>query len=643
MNETTNPDINRFAQLIIENAGDVMWYLDLATTKFMFVSPSVFKLTGYVPEEILQKSLQEVLTQESYHMFITELPKRVDSFESGDHSVRLQTHEIDLICKNGAIVPTEVITTLIPDDHGKVTGIFGVSRDITEHKLASEVQEQFRLAFVTNPDAITITDTENGTFIKVNDGFCQLTGYQVDEVIGKSSRELQLWYNAKERNHFVEELGKKGVVKNMQVKMRNKDGSINTVLFSGTTIVLNGKKHMLAIARGIEDLVRTKEELVKAKEKAQESDRLKTVFLQNMSHEIRTPMNAIIGFANLMPEYFEDKEKLLEFTQIINQRGSDLLEIINEILEFSKIEAGQLPVHLEPCNLSDIFEEIKDFFSNYCKKINKEYIDFVVNPCWRPKLFIITDRVKLKQIFINLIYNAFKFTQEGRIEMGCNLNKEGLIQFYVSDTGPGIPEDKQAVIFERFMQVDGTSYRQGFGLGLAIVKGLVELLGGTISLESKVNEGSKFLFSIQYAAASRENETPEVFDGEDLPDFSSLTVLVVEDDEYSVKYINEILKRKVIHLHYVNTGKKAVDFALSNHVDIILMDIRLPEMQGYEAARIIKEKKPEIKIIAQTAYASTEDQLKALDSGCDDYISKPINQKLLFAKICNILREKEKN
>ncbi len=787
MDETMKLDISRYAQLIIENAGDVIWVFDLATAKFKFASPSVYKLRGYTPDEALQQTLQEALTPESYQMVAAALPKRLASFESGDNSVRIQIHEVDQTCKDGSIVPTEIVSTLFQDDQGKVIEIFGVTRDISERKnfirklqektddyillneridlatkaanigiwdcdvihdhliwddgmyklygiqkedfagtydawlarvhpddrershkeaqmalsgekeydtvfriiqpdgsvhfikayaqvirssegkptrvigvnyditeqklteealrktkvTVSEMQEQFRLAFVTNPDSITISNLKDGRFVMVNEGFCQLTGYRLNEVIGKTSYELNIWHNTAERDRLVKKLQQDAMVKNMEVKICFKDGSLHTVLVSASVISLNGEKHLLLIARDIEEIVKTKDELLKAKEKAQKSDRLKTVFLQNMSHEIRTPMNAIMGFANLIPSYFNEKEKLIEFTQIISQRSADLLDIINDILDLSKIETGQLPVRLEPCNLNDMLTELNEFFINHRKKINKESIDIIINPICDPiQSDIITDKVKLKQIFINLIYNAFKFTEKGKIEVGCNIYDKQNMTFYVSDTGIGVPPDKQAIIFERFMQVDGTVNQQGgSGLGLAIVKGLVELLGGTIRVESLRGRGSKFIFSIQYVATKARMNKADLSAEENLSEFSSGNILVVEDDEYSRLYIEEILLGSGLSLHHVSTGKKAVEFVMSNPVDIILMDIRLPEMEGYEATRLIKEKNPQVKIIAQTAYASSNDRQKALDAGCDDYVSKPINKHLLLTKISSFLRE----
>lgn len=244
-----------------------------------------------------------------------------------------------------------------------------------------------------------------------------------------------------------------------------------------------------------------KSELKIAKEKAEESDRLKSAFLANMSHEIRTPMNAIMGFAQLLPENFENKHNLEVFSSIIFQRCSDLLEIINSIFDISRIDSGNLSIIKSEGNLENFFNELDFYFKEYKIKVDKSDINFVVNLDIDPELkVIVTDFVKLKQIFNNLIVNAFKFTYEGSIEVGCHNYKNDKILFYVTDSGLGIPSSKQNIIFDRFTQLNNgiSSNVGGTGLGLSIVKGLIDLLGGEIWLESKSGKGSTFFFTIPF-------------------------------------------------------------------------------------------------------------------------------------------------
>ena len=392
-----------------------------------------------------------------------------------------------------------------------------------------------------------------------------------------------------------------------------------------------------------EELHQTNEELYAAKEHAEESDRLKTAFLQNMSHEIRTPMNAIMGFSSLLPENYNNKEKLEQFSEIINHRSNDLLDIINDILDISKIESGLVEVNFEECNLSELFTELIVFFEEHQKRIGKQQIKFSLHAhCEPSKNTIITDKVKLKQIFINLINNAFKFTYAGKIEGGCKLDTNENLIFYVSDTGIGIPPEEQDVIFERFTQLkhDKNFAYGGTGLGLSIVKGLVNLLGGEIWLESEPADpsagktgGTTFYFSCPYKIGQATPHEPVSSEVNQTFHFSGKTILLVEDDQYNAEYIKEILSGTEINIIHAKYGAEAIEIVTQQSPDLVLMDIRLPKMDGYEATRQIKKLKPEIKIIVQTAYASPSDKQKAFDAGGNDYISKPLKRSQLLSLI----------
>jgi len=389
-----------------------------------------------------------------------------------------------------------------------------------------------------------------------------------------------------------------------------------------------------------EELLQINKELTLAKEHAEESDRLKTAFLQNMSHEIRTPMNAIMGFSALLKNNFDNKPKLEKFSEIINQRCNDLLDIINDILDIAKIESGQLTVNMEECDLEKMFLELASFFTEHQKHIEKEHIAFSLkNDCGDIRKVIVTDTGKLKQIFINLIVNAFKFTETGTIEAGCRFDENNKIIFFVSDTGIGIPPNKHDNIFERFTQLNPGVNKlvSGTGLGLSIVKGLINLLGGEINLKSQPGEGSTFSFTItsDNSKINQSKGLPAEPFYEKIP--SERTILLVEDDPFNTAYLEEILKSagyKIIHTMY---GKEAVQIALSQEIDIVLMDVRIPDINGYEATVMIRSKKPSLKIIAQTAYASNSEKLKALEAGCNDYIAKPIKESMLLNMINNQL------
>ncbi|WP_159517323.1 response regulator [Sunxiuqinia indica] len=383
-------------------------------------------------------------------------------------------------------------------------------------------------------------------------------------------------------------------------------------------------------------------ELLKAKEKAEESDRLKSAFLQNMSHEIRTPMNSIMGFSNLLVENYGNQQVVERYSKIINNSCSDLLEIINDILDISKIESGQLAVNEEECNVVKLFAELQIFFAEQQVRLKKEHVALTYNFQSEPSYALIkTDKVKLKQILINLIDNAFKFITSGFIEFGCWFEKNQL-HFYVSDTGVGIPSDKQDFIFERFSQLHHRSVKNigGAGLGLSIAKGLSGLLGGKMWLESpsRIPKSEKtvattFHFTIKYVKAVPEKLDPQITSIFNESYFANKTLLIVEDDAYNALYLNEILADTGFDIISTEYAEEAIEIASTQVVDLILMDVRLPDLNGYEATRAILRNKPGMRIIAQTAYAAQDERQKALDAGCLDYIAKPIKRDLLLKLI----------
>lgn len=407
-------------------------------------------------------------------------------------------------------------------------------------------------------------------------------------------------------------------------------------------VFVTGLLFFIYIKRHLKQLRLTEKELQTAKEKAEESDRLKTAFLQNMSHEIRTPMNAIMGFSSLLPDTFDDKNKLQKYSEIIKQRSLDLLDIINDILDISKIESGQLSINHHVCDLKALFAELQTFFVEYQNRMGKQHIEFSLHTFNDPDQYLIyTDKVKLKQIFINLISNAFKFTHTGSIIGGCKLDDHKKAVFYVSDTGIGIPLDKQQLIFERFTQLQHPSeMNTGTGLGLSIAKGLVSFLGGELFLESEPGKGSTFFFSFPFKTVQPLDENPSTSKLSKFHNLTNKTILIVEDDIYNAEYLKEILTECGITIVHTSLGKEAVEISLKQPIDLILMDIRLPDLNGYETTIKIKQLKPQLKVIAQTAYAMEDEPQHAMNAGCIDYISKPINKDLLLTLISKHLSKK---
>ncbi len=378
-----------------------------------------------------------------------------------------------------------------------------------------------------------------------------------------------------------------------------------------------------------EVLRQTNYDLEIAKDHAEESDKLKTAFLQNMSHEIRTPLNGIIGFSNLLSGEDISHEDIKEFTGIIKQSGNRLIEIINNVLDISKIETGQIVLNKKSFSVNSLIADLYLFFSPLAlaKDIELNFHEFLTNS----NDIIHTDDSKLSQILTNLINNAIKFTPSGSIDFGYEI-KGGMIQFYVKDTGIGISPEHQEKIFDRFTQIDLSITRgfEGAGLGLAICKGLVEFLGGEIWVESEVNIGTTFFLNLPYISSVQ----TESFDYSMLQTSEKkniIKILIVEDDYISFQYLNAVLKNDLYSLLHAENGEEAVNIVKNTpDIDMILMDIRMPVMNGFEATRLIKEIRPDVPVIAQTAYAFSEERDKILAVGCDDYLSKPIRKEYLL-------------
>ncbi|MGE0076570.1 MAG: ATP-binding protein [Bacteroidales bacterium] len=385
--------------------------------------------------------------------------------------------------------------------------------------------------------------------------------------------------------------------------------------------------HLLALE--IKERRKVEIELKKSKEAAEEANRIKTVFLANMSHEIRTPMNAIQGFTEVLLKGNVSKEMTTEFTEIINTSSKQLLNVINDIIDISIIETGQFKIINENVGLNKLLNNIYNLHSNSasCKNI-KLIVRFGLADNFDS---IISDEHRLFQIINNLVGNAIKFTDEGFVEFGYTLNDRNL-QFYVKDTGIGIPAEFHNLIFERFRQVDEKLSRSygGTGLGLAICKSIVELMHGEIWIESESNVGSTFYFAFPYVRSTvivepNNNYIPEVIK------LNNKTILVAEDDNLNFMLLKKLIEKTEATILRANNGQEVLDILdNSDGVDLILMDIKMPIMNGYEATALIRKMKKMIPIVAQTAYAMSEEKQLAFDSGCDYYITKPINHKELF-------------
>lgn len=388
---------------------------------------------------------------------------------------------------------------------------------------------------------------------------------------------------------------------------------------------------------------RTKELNIEISERkiAEKSDKLKSAFLANMSHELRTPMNAIIAFTNFIKDKEISLEKRDEYINYITTAGESLLHLIDDIIDIAKIESKELTISKSLCNITHLSIELLNIFTELKKKKNKQSIELILNPeCFRNNLVIITDPNRLKQILSNLLENALKYTIGGFVEFGFELSDLNIL-FYVKDTGIGIPRAKFEYVFERFSQIDQSIEKPfgGTGLGLAITRNLVELLGGKIWLESEVGIGSTFYFTIPANELSikpfsdsepiKKGKTIAFYDN----NWRGKTILVAEDEDLNYKVLESALCRTNARVVRANNGFEAIEQIKNTHIDLVLMDIQMPRMDGYKATQEIKKINNKIPVIAQTSFAMEGEKEKCIIAGCDDYLSKPLNMNALFGAI----------
>lgn len=383
---------------------------------------------------------------------------------------------------------------------------------------------------------------------------------------------------------------------------------------------------------------RAEAELVAAKEKAEESDRLKTAFLNNISHEIRTPMNAIVGFSTLLTDPDLSEKSKDSFIDTIIQSSNQLLAIISDIVDISNVEAGIVRLSEETVMINDMLRRQKDVFS--IKADERRLVLRYTTALADSEAITVADCTKLTQVLTNLLNNAFKFTNEGVIEYGYKV-KDQFIEFYVSDTGIGIPQDETDRIFDRFYQVDNELSRvyQGTGIGLSISKAYVELMGGKIWVTSEPGKGSVFHFTLPFKNPPEKKDTV-IEQREENPFRGEYHILVAEDDELNLILLKNYLFVPGLKVKFVTNGREAVNYCTSGEqIDLILLDLKMPVMNGFEAAKIIKDQLPHVPVIAQTAYAISDDRERALSAGCIDLITKPFRKESLLLKIKEHLKD----
>jgi PAS domain S-box-containing protein len=599
-----------------------------------YVNPKFTEITGYTFDEVVGKNPRILKSGNISSGVYSKLWKTI--IAGGEWRGEFQNKK-----KNGELYYESASISPILNEKGQVTHFLAVKEDITEKKKmiselvmakdkAEESESSFRSLFQNMIEGFAYCSMifEEGIpvdfiYLEVNHAFEPLTGLK--NVAGKRVSEVipGIRESDPELLQIYGRVSSTGNPERFEMYLDSLHDWYSISVYCPQI------GFFVAVFDVITDRKLTEQALQHSKEKAEESDRLKTAFLHNISHEIRTPLNAIIGFSEFLKNPALSNEKRDKFSTIIIQSSNQLLSIITDIISIATIEAGQEKIHEKQTNLNLV-----------CDLIYQQFIDTATEKNLRMNIstslsdsdaLFITDETKLIQILSNLVGNALKFTKEGHVNFGYVV-KDGEIEFYTEDTGIGIPENMHNEIFKRFRQVEFTATRHfgGSGLGLSISRAYVELLGGRIWLTSLPNQGSTFYFTLPVKKSSqpvRNLQTPA-----ELPlEWSGkLNLLIAEDEDSNFTLLEELLAELNIHIIRAVNGRDAIDICMSTNIDLVLMDIKMPLLDGCEATRQIKQHKPSLPVVAQTAYTMIEEKERALRAGCDDYITKPIQMAELM-------------
>lgn len=619
---------------LVENLGkEYFFYVHDTNGIFTYLSPSVTDMLGYSTDDFLAH----------YTTFLTENPinkKATQYTELSIQGIKQPPYEVEIFHKDGSKYWLEVTETPLINLKGEVTAVEGIARDITARKAIYETLTTNELYLLEAQKIATI-----GHYLLDFTTGLWSCSESLDEIFGfdKSTfKDIPLWTNilhpddAERMTQYfaVNVISNHERFFNEYRIINQKTGQTRWIKGIGRLeFTENGDLHYMFGT--IQDISAQKEiefELMKAKQKAEESEQLKSAFLANMSHEIRTPLNAILGFSGLLLKDDFTKEEKEEYYKYIQKGGKQLLSIVTDIVDISKIEAGQLKLILKSVPLNDMMYRIHSQFNLDMEDMG---VELVLSTPLPDDVICIADEVRLTQVISNLIENAKKFTSDGKIEFGYRLKQDHLLEFFVSDTGIGINPEDVKIIFERFRQSEKghTSNKKGAGLGLSICKGLVKLFNGDIYVSSEVGKGSTFYFTMPFISGVLHDDAEDALpltNTEGLT-YNTTSILIAEDEEANFSYIRALLRSTGIRIIHAENGREAIEkYKAHKEIRLILMDMRMPEIDGYEATRQIRKLNANIPILALTAFALKEDVDQVKEAGCNEYLTKPLDEQTLF-------------
>lgn len=660
-------------RLGIERSDEVIFMTD-SEGEILYVNPAFEKTYGFCKEELAGKTPRVLKSG-------TEPDITYVNFWKTLKSNKVVSSEIQNKTKTGQIITVENSANPIVDENGAIIGFLAVQRDISERKRARQIQkvlftisnaviiykEMEKLTDIIREQLGTLIDTSNFYIAFYDEATDMLTTtYDKDE-----KDEISAWPAEKSLTGYVIKQKKPLLLTRdiiLELHRQNKIDIIGTIAEVWLGVPLAGDGNIIgalvvqsykdANAYNMKDLdmlefisnqigislqrKKTMLDLQSALVKAEESDRLKSAFLAMMNHELRTPLNHILGFSDLIKSGVNQEETKV-FASTIQTSGKNLLAIIEDIFDLALVEQSQIKLRKQTFKLMDLFMENKISFDDTLRASGKdEHIKLIFKPDTRLLTrYITADRSKINQTLCNLFKNAVKFTDRGSIEFGCKMEDQSILTFYIKDTGVGIPKEKQAIIFDFFRQGDDSHTRHygGLGIGLSISLKIARLLKGELTVKSYPGEGSTFCLSVPVEISTPDEQEkstliPEVFE----LNLEGRNILIVEDDLLSLAIVRSFLKATKAKIIEASEGREAIGLWHEHpEIDLVLMDLKMAGMDGFAATRILKAEKPELPIIALTAYSLNIDKSKALEAGCNWVITKPVSKQRLFTEIRNIL------
>ena len=579
-------------------------------------------LFGYTSEEAIGRFGTDWIIPEDRQMV---MEKMLSGYEEPYESTALK--------KDGTTFPC-VLHGKMMKYKGKLVRVTSL-RDIT---ISKEINDTLRDSYLftenlLNTANVMIVGLDNNARVNIfNKAAEKLTGYKKDEVIGKSwLTEIPIL--PKDIVLSVENVIKTLLTDDESVNVNEnpiitKHGEIRYILWQNNEVKKKGKT-VGTISFGLDITERKifEDELIKAKEKAEESEKLKMAFLSNMSHDLRTPINSIIGFSELLKNDDVIEDEKMKFLDIIIQNGDILTNLINDIIDVAKIDSETLTVQKTEIDLNKLLLELRTQYSKLIKNKVKIIIDIDLNK----NVFLLTDKFRLKQILMNLMSNALKFTKRGTIKFGYEFLNDSKLKIYVKDTGTGILNEDLEIIFQRFSQFGKPGSKdKGAGLGLPISKSLCSILGfSDLKIDSEINKGSTFYFEVPYILKNKKYEIEKQINEKLSLDLENYNILIVEDDENFQFILSEFLKETKCYVFF-DMGRKTMEIIKENKIDIVLLDLGLGNIDGYNLLKEIKEYNKKIIVVVQSAYAISEFIKKAFDLGADDFLTKPVSKSQLF-------------